>query len=354
MSRVPVSLATGATHRFTQALSTRTPGLSTRRLLTTHCLAVGLFASAFVASTATAQEVAPTASSQAGERCDPPRGADAERAERLFRQAQRHLHARRPEPAIALLEEILAVHDSPNVRLVLGLAWDDAGRPARAWEELTRASEHAAGCPRYRRTARESEAARTRLSSRIGLVRVVTRAIEARVRVRDGNGHETERLPGELAAVAPGLVELVVDAPGRQSWREVVQVEGGETRAVEATLLRPSLEASRATAPRATDSIEPVVESPRVAARRAAWTLAALSVASAVVGAVAWGRSRGLHRDAARQCTDALCPGDERFSDQLDRGERLERAGVVLLGISVAVAIGATGAGVAARRGEPR
>lgn len=141
------------------------------------------------------------------------------------------------EGALDEFRASLELYRSPNTRLYIGLCLLRMNRVADAFNELTRtaseASDLARADRRYEATRDRARRELEPLDARVA--RMTLRAVDAppNLTVRVGAARVPSGAMGVALAFDPGVVDVVAEAPGYQTFRQSVRLAPGGTASIE-------------------------------------------------------------------------------------------------------------------------
>lgn len=263
-----------------------------------------------------------------------PTAAQVHKATALFVKATELFKAKKFSAALEGFKASYALVPSPNSHLYLARCLSNTGERREAWLEFDRtADEASAGGAKYVPTHDSAVLERDELSNKLGLVTVAAPDADASLTIRIANHEVPSDRRGKPYPVDPGMVDVVVEAPGKPPLRRTVTVGAGERRDV-------SLDAPVA-APVAPVASAPVAEekSDGNPLRTGAFVAGGVGVAGFVVFAVGGALSSKTYSDLQALCVNqAGCPnGDRTLADQkISTGITQQTLANVGLGVGIA------------------
>jgi hypothetical protein len=273
-------------------------------------------------------------------------------AQLRFARGRELFLARSYEQALAEFRAANALVASPNTRLYIARCLRELGRFAEAYVEFLRAageaSDRATSEPRYAATRDTARTEASALTSRFGRLTVRVPHPPEGVSVTVGGAAVPSAGWDVPTPVDPGTVEIVATAPGRQAFRERVEVRAGQD--VETTIELPidpnatvpvatpapaPLPAPEGRAPAPSVPVPPRTE--RVVTgggvRVAGFFVAGVGVAGAVGFGIFGTLAQNRYDDLRSYCGG---PCDPSLASQIDEGERYALLANVSLGVGIA------------------
>lgn len=256
--------------------------------------------------------------------------------------------------ALEELRASMSLYGSPNTRLYIGRTLRQLGRLPEAAAELEMAQrearERSATDSRYVATREAARAERRALEPRLGHVLLRLRGVPESARVSVGGQSVAPAARNAPILVAAGVVEVVVESPGRAAERRQLSVAAGETRILEldlSPLAAPAASPSSAPTRRHPAGIAPTaLERPPAAARTRPRALRLLGWSSAGAGAALLATSTVLFWQTARthdeleRCDANLgCALTTQREPIASRGRTLEALAYVSAGLGVAAGL---------------
>lgn len=307
------------------------------RSIAQHLLCAGLLAASLAGSPARAQQPA-----------DPARLAAAQqRFDRGFELFDRRDFI----TAVTEFRASLALAQSPNTRLYVGLCLLQTGALAEAYAELqrafTEARDRAVSDPRYTNARNIAERELDALRPRLG--RLVVRADGAPegLAVRAGGVEVLSPMLGLPLYFDPGEVTVTAEAPGREGFHRTVRLTANTTTELAVTLgvAAASPVAASPVVSRGVDAVR--VEPPRRlpvervtggGARTAGYVVGGLGIIG--VGAFAlFGNFAGTRFDEVRRLCGGRRCADRSQESAIDEGETWQLAANVSLGVGVGLVL---------------
>lgn len=264
------------------------------------------------------------------------RGDDGAEAARMFQRASELADTGQHAEACALFAQSYQLERAPGTLLNLGVCAERAGKLRRAWLYYDAAAREYGATQK----ARQAQFARERKDALAPkLATLVLRIAEpqlAGIAVRVGN--DAAPAGAEIVErVDPGAVEVVVSAPGRESFSTTARAARGEQVVVEIPALRPVAR------PEPIGRVEPNYVD---GGRRRGRVLLAVAIAGAGAAALAVSGGLGVSANRAYQkpfdrglCTDA---GDH--ASCTTEGQQQIRSAERRADIATAVGIGGAAA----------
>lgn len=271
-------------------------------------------------------------------------------ARERFEAGQSALLAGDPTRAERALREALALYDSPNTHLLLGRALLAQSRVEDAYDAFESAVLVATRCSirdptergraRYTRSIEQGATERAQIAARVALLSVrFESGAPAGATIRIG---ERPALPlasdRTFAAPSGAAVSITIRAPGYQDWSGTVTLERGRVSNIDVSLQRI---VERRRVP---ERLEPMLTRVRRTPPGFFVGLATgtVGLAAAGVGAALFAVGRGRFAALEQPCTRTMCPSDPSYLEAVDRGERIERIGMITLYTGIAItALGA-------------
>jgi hypothetical protein len=159
-----------------------------------------------------------------------------EQAQSRFARGRTLYDQKKFREALAEFEGSHEIVASPNARLYVAHCRRELGDLVVAYEEFgraaTEAKEHAAGDPRYLKTAEAAQRERDALAPKLGFLTLTVQNTTPDSKLTIA-GEEIQRAAwSEAAPVKPGSTEVVLTTPDRPPVRTTVQVAAGEKKRV--------------------------------------------------------------------------------------------------------------------------
>lgn len=317
--------------------------------LSSSVLAMGLATWLAASSRAFAQTATPPRAVQCGEEANPELFNDARDR---FEAGQTALLGGDGVAAERALREALAIYESPNTVLLLARALRAQSRLDEAYEAFEATIALATRCSirdntdrgraRYARSLEAAAIERSQLASQVALLGLhFANGIPAETTI-EIDQRPAIAVTGDrvYAASAQGERQLRVSAPRHRPWIGTIQLSVGRVSTAEVRL-EPIVEGPRI--------VERIVRSNLVPVRRTSPLFLVGNIVGTVglaVGGTGLGlylSGRGRYNELAMSCTPEMCPPDASFLAAVDRAERAETAGrVLLIGGGVVAATGLT------------
>jgi len=296
----------------------------------------GFFAAGFLAI-ALLQPVAARASGVDPDAATP---VQREQAQARFARARQLFVEKKFAQALTEFEGSHDIVASPNARLYIAHCHRELGQLVAAYEEFGRAAtearEHAAGDPRYTKTAESAEKERDAIAPKLGFVTVHVANATPETKLTIAGEEIKTAAWGEAAPVLPGAPALVAETPGLPAARVSVTVAAGEKKQVE-------IDAGVAPTPVAEvpiPSSRPAEANPRQALRTASFVAGGAGLAGLATFGVFGLMAKSTYDKLASECHGA-CTTDR--GDEVNAGKMQQTvANVALVVGAVGVAAGVT------------
>ncbi len=258
-----------------------------------------------------------------------------EQAQARFVRARQLFVARKFKEALPEFEGSHDIVASPNARLYIAHCHRELGDLVGAYEEFgraaTEAQEHAAGDPRYTKTAESAERERSALAPKLGFVTVTVANASPDTRLTIAKEEIKGAAWSEAAPVLPGTTEVVVETPGRPPARASVTVAAGEKKQI-------AIDAGRPPPPPEEPAAAPAVPpegNPHQALRTASFVVGGVGVVGLATFAVFGLMAKSTYDDLQSEC-HGPCTTDH--DDQVSAGKTQQTVA------NVALVVGAVGA----------
>ena len=151
-----------------------------------------------------------------------------EQAQARFARGRQLFVEKKYREALAEFEGSRDIVASPNARLYIAHCQRELGNLVAAYEEFGRAAtearEHAAGDPRYAKTAESGEKERDAIAPRLAFLTVTVQNATPETKLTIAGEEIKSAAWREAAPVLPGTTELVAVTPGRRAARASVTV----------------------------------------------------------------------------------------------------------------------------------
>ena len=233
------------------------------------------------------------------------------------------------------LAEFEGSHDivaSPNARLYIAHCRRELGDLVAAYEEFgraaTEAKEHAAGDPRYAKTAEAAERERDALAPKLGFVTVTVQNSTPETKLTIAGEEIKSAAWSEAAPVLPGTSDIVAETPGRPAVHASVTLAAGEKKQanIDVGPAPPPPEPVQAAAPRHEET------NPRQGLRTVSFVAGGVGVVGlatfAVFGALATLTYNNLENECHGPCTTD-------HSDQVSSGKTQQTVADIALGVGI-------------------
>ncbi|MFT3923838.1 MAG: carboxypeptidase-like regulatory domain-containing protein [Myxococcales bacterium] len=282
--------------------------------------------------------------------------ADRALANDLFQRGRKALLEQRYAEACPLLEESQRLDPAGGTLLNLALCHENLGQTATAWTEY----HDALAIARHERRSDRAEFALAHIASlEARLSRLVIEAelplAEGLVIERDGTVLNAS-VWGEPMPVDPGVHSVRARAPGYVTFEQsVTMADAGDTQTVRVPVLALVPPPEPPPAPPVVALPEPPAEIPEEPSvqlppepkpapappppawkRRLAWSMFAVSLASAITATVTGVRAIRLRNEAESRCKDGFCTNSAFALD--DKSTKHAHASTALSAVSVATA----------------
>ncbi len=264
-----------------------------------------------------------------------------------FEAGQNALIEGRATDAERALREAASIYESPNTLLLLARALRALRRFDEAYDSIETTMQIATRCSiqdvtergraRYARTLEQAALERSQLAAEVALMSLrFAGDIPAATTVSIDDRAPVPVLRDRYYAATPGAHELTLRAPRHLPFSAHVELAIGRVATVEITM-QPVVEQARV--------IERVVSRPMVRVRRSSPLFAAAIVGGSTaavataVGVGLWLNARDRYAVLESACSADQCPMDASFVAAVDRAERAEIAGrVMVIGATTALA----------------
>jgi hypothetical protein len=295
-----------------------------------HFLAACIFATGLVAPlTAHASGVDPDAATP----------VQREQAQARFGRGRKLFVEKKFKEALVEFQGSHDIVASPNAWLYIGHCHRELGDLIAAYEEFgraaTEANEHAAGDPRYTKTAQAAAKERDALAPRLGFLRLTVQNAAPETRLTIAGEEVKSAAWGEAAPVLPGATEIVAETPDRPAVRESVSVEAGEEK-------RVTIDAGPPPPPPAPVASAPLPAegNPRQNLRTASFVAGGVGVAGVAAFAIFGAMAKSTYDSLVGEC-HGPCTTDH--DDQVSSGKTQQTVANVALAVGiVGVAAGVT------------
>jgi hypothetical protein len=164
---------------------------------------------------------------------DKPAAADMQKATKLFVKASEAFKANKYAPALEGFKQSYSLVPSPNSHLYIARCLAQLGKARDAWIEFDKTAEEAtAGGAKYAQTHDSAVQERDELASKLALVTVTVPSAEPGTTVRVGSSDIPADHIGRPYPVESGLLEVVVQVPGKPPMHKSLTAGAGERREV--------------------------------------------------------------------------------------------------------------------------
>jgi hypothetical protein len=191
---------------------------------------------AFAASVLAAVLLASVPARASGVDPDAATPVQREQAQARFNRGRQLFVDRKFKEALAEFVGSHEIVSSPNARLYIAHCHRELGDLVAAYEEFgraaTEAKEHAAGDPRYAKTAESAAKERDALAPKLGFVTMTVAHATPETKLTIAGEEIKSAAWSEAAPVVPGTAEIVVETPGRPNAHASVTVAAGEKKDV--------------------------------------------------------------------------------------------------------------------------
>jgi hypothetical protein len=276
-------------------------------------------------------------------------------AMRHFKSGKDMLTAHKYDAALTELRASFDVVASPNVRLLIARCLRDMGKPAEAWTEYGATAEGArALAPKdayYEKTAETADAEQKEVQGKIALVTVnVEHATDATKLTAAGVAIDRAHW-GKPLAFAPGSVDFVVSADGKDVVKSQLAVAAGDTKSINLDAAPPKPVAEKPPAPPsdkpvadedkpsfAPETPPPAPAEPKPTSLRPyAFVAGGVAVAGLVTFAIFGSLEKGTYSNLQSECKSGPCPPGH--ADEISSGRTQQTIANVGLVVGVAAAV---------------